>query len=257
MAIAGVIFDLFGTLVSPFRRREHIQTMRACAGILGLEYEVFHREWVEIYPQRVRGEFSSLAEGFDYVARRLGTAASDGELVECERVYLEFTRGSLAPLEGVVETLEFLRSDGVRIGLVSNCAADVPRVWSSTALAGYFDYTAFSCDLGTAKPQPEIYFAAIENLGLSPGEILYVGDGSDEELTGAVRCGLKPILVRVDLTDTYDPHRRDVELWSGESIRRIPEVLEYFGGLRGHPAAAGGASPAPAATLGADRPAPA
>src|SRR5690606_41830669 len=58
-------------------RRSSDLTMRACAGILGLEYEVFHREWVEIYPQRVRGEFSSLAEGFDYVARRLGTAASE------------------------------------------------------------------------------------------------------------------------------------------------------------------------------------
>ena len=53
---------------------------------------------------------------------------------------------------------------------------------------------------------------------------IYVGDGSDKELTTAAALGMLPILKRTDLTDVYDPHRPEVENWQGIAIDEIVEL---------------------------------
>jgi putative hydrolase of the HAD superfamily len=82
------------------------------------------------------------------------------------------------------------------------------------------------------KPQAEIYRAALDALGLLPTETLYVGDGSDEELSGAARCGMQPVLISIDRTNTYDAQRTDVDAWTGPVIRalsELPGLLEETG----------------------------
>ena len=107
------------------------------------------------------------------------------------------------PVAGAIETLEWLTACGLRIGLVSNCAPDIPRLWSTSVFAKYFDYCAFSCQVGAVvKPDPAIYCSALDAHGLLPDQTLYVGDGSDEELSGAARCGLWPVLIAIDLSKT-------------------------------------------------------
>src|SRR5262245_29166305 len=64
MRYAGVLFDLFGTLIPPFRRREHMEVLRACAQVLGLSFDACYRCWGETYLQRTRGEFVSIADNF-------------------------------------------------------------------------------------------------------------------------------------------------------------------------------------------------
>ncbi len=57
-------------------------------------------------------------------------------------------------------------------------------------------------------------------------ECLYVGDGSNEELTAAAAIGMLPILKQADLTDVYDPDRPEVENWQGTVI---DEILDLCG----------------------------
>jgi hypothetical protein len=45
MRCSGVLFDLFGTLIPPFRMCEHMDALRACAHTLGLSFEECHRYW--------------------------------------------------------------------------------------------------------------------------------------------------------------------------------------------------------------------
>src|SRR4051812_21191843 len=40
---SGILFDLFGTLVAPFRMREHTEAIRECAELLGIGFEECHR----------------------------------------------------------------------------------------------------------------------------------------------------------------------------------------------------------------------
>ena len=231
MRYSGVLFDLFGTLIPPFRMREHMDALRECAHTLGLSFEECHRHWGETYLQRTRGEFVSVADNFRWVARQTGRRLPSHALTQAEEVYERFTAESLVPVAGAIETLEWLTACGLRIGLVSNCAADIPRMWSTSVFATYFDYCAFSCQVGAVKPEPAIYRSALDALRLLPDQTLYVGDGSDEELSGAARCGMRPVLIAIDLSNTYDAQRKDVDAWSGPVIRALSELSGLAGGI--------------------------
>jgi putative hydrolase of the HAD superfamily len=131
MRYSGVLFDLFGTLIPPFRMREHMDALRECAYILGLSFEACHRHWGETFPQRARGEFVSVADNFRWIARQTGSRLTPQALTQAEAVYERFTAESLVPVAGAIETLEWLTAYGLRIGLVSNCAPDIPSASSA------------------------------------------------------------------------------------------------------------------------------
>lgn len=229
MRYSGVLFDLFGTLIPPFRRREHMEAIRDCASYLAIDFEVLHGLWYETFPKRIRGEFGSIAAEFRHIVELLGQRVTDEALLKAEERYTRFTFEGLTPVEGAIETLDELASRGIRVGLVTNCAPDVPLLWSKSAFAEHIQYCAFSCTVGVAKPEPGIFEAALAALGLRASETLYVGDGSDGELTAAARCGMTPVLVQVDLSNTYDPQREDTAAWDGLVIRRLPETLDLLG----------------------------
>ena len=177
-----------------------------------------HAATLEVSPTTSVG---SLASGGFLTPQALGHA---------EAVYERFTAESLVPVAGAIETLEWLTACGLRLGLVSNCAADMPRAWRTSAFAQYFDYCAFSCHVGAVKPDPTIYQAALDALSLLPEQTLYIGDGSDEELSGAARCGMQPVLITIDLSNTYDVQRQDVATWGGPVIQTLPELLALVTG---------------------------
>lgn len=48
---------------------------------------------------------------------------------------------------------------------------------------------------GVVKPDPEIYAKACEGLGLSPHEVLMVGDHAKNDVAGARAIGMSSVLV--------------------------------------------------------------
>jgi putative hydrolase of the HAD superfamily len=229
MAVKGVLFDLFGTLIPAFRRREHMVALRACAEVLGIDAEACQSGWVTSFPDRVRGTFATVADNFGWIVQRAGGTADAGPLARAEQRYLQFTVESLGQVDpDTVAALHGLTNRGLFLGLVTNCAPDVPQAWAGSPLAPYFSYCAFSCTVGAVKPQPEIYRAALDGLGLDPASAVFVGDGSDEELSGATACGMRAVLVRRDLSNTYDAARGDVAGWTGPSVTRIGELADLL-----------------------------
>ena len=87
--------------------------------------------------------------------------------------------------------LDYLRSRNVRLGIVSNCFAEDVAAWSQCALACYFECTVFSFEVGVAKPDPAIYMEATRRLGVAASDTWFVGDGAQEELSGAEQAGLR------------------------------------------------------------------
>jgi len=129
------------------------------------------------------------------------------------------------PDTGVPETLTELRRRGVRIGLLSNCTEDVALAWPETPFAGHFDVEVFSATAGCAKPEPRIYELVLRGLRAEPSETIFVGDGANDELEGARRAGITPVLYQPD----GSPARSDgLEGWTGHRIARIPDVLDLL-----------------------------
>ena len=138
---------------------------------------------------------------------------------------LEFVRHCLVPRAGAVETLRRLRGDGFGVGLITVCSEDVETLWPESAFAGLFDAEIFSNAIGLSKPDPRIYLACCGQLGVEPGEAVFVGDGANDELEGARRVGLLPILIH---KPGQDPIWPEVRTWTGPRVNSIPEVLEHL-----------------------------
>jgi len=156
-------------------------------------------------------------------------AGSDAGVEEVVAWRLELARRSLVPIPGALTTLDELRSRGLRLGLISNCTEDVPLVWDETPFAGLFDATAFSATEGCMKPDRRIYERLLDQLGVPAEAALFVGDGANDELEGARRVGMTPVLID---HDGVGPRWESLEGWGGAHITSIAQVLELVGPRR-------------------------
>jgi putative hydrolase of the HAD superfamily len=209
----AVIFDLWETLVDWPVEEARALTERIRTHF-DLDDDTFMQRWHDNYHRRETGPLAAA-----YAA--LGVP--DEHVEEHVRARHDLARRSLLPRPGVVETLDELRARGVRLGLISVCSEEVPEAWPETPLAGRFDATTFSSECGVMKPDREIYLRTTRALEVEPPDCLYVGDGGNDELAGAARVGMTPVLI---LPDGREPFWPEIREWDGLRIRAIPEVLE-------------------------------
>jgi HAD superfamily hydrolase (TIGR01509 family) len=96
---------------------------------------------------------------------------------------------------GSAESLDRLRQSGLRLGVVSNSDGRVEEALDAAGLLRYFDVVIDSGRLGLEKPDPRIFYAALDALGVEPGEALYVGDLYEIDVVGANAAGIEAVLV--------------------------------------------------------------
>jgi putative hydrolase of the HAD superfamily len=207
--LRAVIFDLWETLID-WDRQAAAQMLVDVSALVG--DDGFAERW-----DRDKTRYTAPIRDV-----LLTIGAPPESLDEICAVRLEYVRRSLRPRPGVVETLRALRERGQLVGLITVCTQDVETLWEDSQLAGLFDAEIFSSRLGVAKPDPRIYLACCEELGVAPHETVFVGDGANDELAGARRVGMEAILI----------HRRgegplwpEVTDWDGPRVTSIPEVL--------------------------------
>ncbi len=222
MPYKAIIFDLYGTLVGNFSRQVYDEVQVQMAKVLSVSYPKFWQTAVTL-KDRSLGEFT-FAENIEEICHRLNVKADKTQIEKTFALHHEFTRDSLIPEPEVLEGLDRLKRSGLLLGLITNCNSSVPMLFPQSPLAKYINIPVFSCDEHLKKPTRRIYEIACERLNVKPHECIYVGDGSNEELTGAAEVGMYPILKRTDLADVYDPHRSDVENWQGPTIDEISEL---------------------------------
>jgi putative hydrolase of the HAD superfamily len=138
------------------------------------------------------------------------------------RIRSTFTRETLVPRDGAIETLDELQRRGFKRGVISVCSSDVEEVWDETELAPHVDDVVLSCTVGLSKPDPRIYELACERLEVTPDECLFVGDGANDELAGAQRVGMRAVCVLPP--GRIEPIWREARGWE-PTIRSLPEVL--------------------------------
>ena len=102
--------------------------------------------------------------------------------------------GTLMPNSNVLELLELLHKNNVRMGIVSNKRGEQLRhEVSNLELTRYFSVILGKGDTVESKPSPEPIFAALEAMGIAPGErVFFVGD-SATDVVSARRANCYPI----------------------------------------------------------------
>lgn len=189
---------------------------------MGVDPQALSRAFDETLYERFSGGYGDLVSTLRVMARRVGGDPSDAQLRTAAELRSKLARQLLgAAPAGTLQALATLRSAGWRTGLVSNITSETMQQWPDSALAQHFETTAFSAEVGAAKPEPAIYLAACNGLGVAPTECFYIADGSDHELQAAAELGMHAI--RTTEHSDSDP------AWPGQTIGSFAELPALLG----------------------------
>ena len=103
--------------------------------------------------------------------------------------YQRFTRDMPLGIHWpVVHRIRRLRSDGLKVGLLTNNVKEFGSAWRATfPVDELFDVVVDSSDVGMRKPDPRIYLLTCERLVVPPAASVFVDDNRDNvEAAGAV-----------------------------------------------------------------------
>lgn len=93
--------------------------------------------------------------------------------------------------------LRTVRESGLRIGFVSNTLTSpgvMRRRLAEFGLLEFADLAVFSVEQGVRKPNPAIYRAALDQLGVAAEEVVFVGDRVREDVRGPQALGMRSVL---------------------------------------------------------------
>ena len=222
MKIKGLFFDVGNTLLFPNRRR-----------ILASlhERQVFpSEELLQAIERRTKREFDGLVEShtavdygfwqifYAHLLEELGIGG-DGicaDLVARTRISANWC--DLRP--GTREVLlEFGKN--YRLGVISNADGRIAEILAQCGIADCFETILDSGVVGAEKPTAAIFEAAVDSLGVTPRESLYVGDVYSVDYLGAAGIGMRSVLF--DVVGAY--------IGSGlprvESLQELAEQLRF------------------------------
>ncbi len=143
----------------------------------------------------------------------------------------DYERTRVMRRPGLLETMEKLRSMGLRLGVISNIisVSVVPHFLSEYGLEGYMDCVVTSCATGIRKPDPGIFRVAEEALGLLPRELAYVGDTISRDVRGTRNAGWR---LMIQIRNPGIAHRDKGLEQSGfvpdyliDSLTEIPAII--------------------------------
>lgn len=108
---------------------------------------------------------------------------------------VELIRRRCRVREGVVERIESLRREGVRVAILSDYGFIKEKLDALGIDPGLFEALLDAPSLGGLKPSPDVFRGACQCLGCSPQEALMVGDRPDTD-GGSEALGMKFVHIK-------------------------------------------------------------
>jgi putative hydrolase of the HAD superfamily len=119
--------------------------------------------------------------------------------------------------EEALGVLEKLARD-YTLGALTNGNADIYK----TDAAEYFDFAFLAEEVGASKPQPDMFHAALEYAGVSPEQVVHVGDDPDHDIRGAREVGMHTVWMNPRGLEWPAGERADREICN---LRELPAAL--------------------------------
>lgn len=131
--------------------------------------------------------------------------------------------------------LEALSAAGLKLGIVTNASQPMAMrdaELDAHGLIQHFpDCRLSAADAGYLKPDRRIFTRALELLGASPAETVFIGDSPEADIAGALAVGMKAVLRVNDRRADYGSfadHRPRLR-----SLEKLPAILdEWYPGWR-------------------------
>jgi len=235
--IKAVLFDLFDTLLLIRSGKDFSENcLRSVYSFLSangvnVSYEDFRRAYStvrkEIYERisrsleephfSVRISQALMRMGYDYdssspIARGAADAYS-GEFMRY--IYLG---------EDTIQVLRILHESGYKTGVISNFSVPefVHKILAMYGLKDFLDVIVVSAEINRRKPSPEIFMFALNRLGVSASEAIFVGDTPDTDVKGARNVGMRTALIERKEIDKISEDKPDF------IIKRLSDLLDIL-----------------------------
>lgn len=172
---SSVVFDFGGVLCAPITGKLaevaewHGVTMVEMLDVLLGPREVSTSD--HPWHRAERGEIPTAAMATEAVpfAERVGITLRGDE-------YEFLLNGEFTLNDAVVDRIGTLRSDGYRVGLLTNSFHEFRPILESRLDFSIFDDVVDSSVVGCRKPEPEIYELTTQRFGGDPARIVYLDD---------------------------------------------------------------------------------
>jgi FMN phosphatase YigB (HAD superfamily) len=215
--ISLVTFDLYDTLVEadpPRWERFALAAQKAGLGGDAAAFRAADRVAEDFFtmengriPIRDRSPADIEAFRLTYTTHMLEAAGLPHDGDSARRVR-EIYRGELDAIgwnyrvfDDVMPALTLLEEHGIRRAVISNADADVTNFCLHLGFAKHMDLIVTSAIVGWEKPDPRTFHAALDPLGVEPGDAFHVGDQALSDVAGARGIGMLAAII-----DRYNRH---------------------------------------------------
>lgn len=183
---------------------------------LGVDLDAWLAEWETMREDRDRGRITVAAS----LARTLGAVGIEPEpalVGTLVRRDAELAAAYIQLCDDTVPFLGWLRSRGILIALVSNCADTTRALLDRLGILALVDAAVLSCEVGSTKPYPEIYVTALDELGVAAVDAVFIDD-QPAFCVGAEAVGVRPIQIARAPSNGYDGR------WNFPVVHSLDEV---------------------------------
>lgn len=234
--IRAVTFDLWNTLLTSSPGAVEIRSR--------FWSEVIDERGLEIDADLLHGTLSMLPDRFDEEWRAGRQYGPTEALADCftafgDRLTLEdrdalaaaFEAASyelkVAPVADAADVLSAVAATGVAVGIISDTALATGRhlrtYLDAYGIFQHVTFAAFSDEVGVYKPDPAIFAAALDGLGIGdPATAAHVGDLKRTDVAGARAMGMSTVRFRGVVDDPEDGAEADHVI---DRLADLPRVL--------------------------------
>jgi putative hydrolase of the HAD superfamily len=183
------LVDVFDTIVTC----DFAALGRGLATIAGVPAGAWARAITPLLPLLTDGRIS-MAGAIEQVLRACGAEPQAGLVTRLVHADRELLLRSARLHDDAIPFLEMLRSRGILIALVSNCAEHTRELLDSVGVSMLTDSVVLSCEVGWAKPSARIYQHALDRLGVPADAAVFVDD-QPAYCAGAVAVGMNAVRI--------------------------------------------------------------
>jgi putative hydrolase of the HAD superfamily len=198
---AAVFFDVDFTLIHPGPRFQGVGYQASCARY-GISVDAARFDAAvaaaSVLLQSDGLEYDD-AVFISYTRRIIELMGGTGEDLDCvaRELYAEWAEHHHFSLyDDVADTLRDLRTQGTRLGLISNSHRCLASFQSHFELDGLISVAVSSSEHGFMKPHPSIFERALDQAGVPAAEAMMIGDSLRADIEGAVALGMRGLLLR-------------------------------------------------------------
>ncbi len=195
--IQAVTFDVGGTLITPWPSVGHVYAeVAARHGFKSLSPDLLNHNFGAAWQARKNFNHTR-SDWSDLVARTFtGVLPHPPSETFFNDLFDRFAEPDCWKIaDDVLQTLETLRGDDIRLGIISNWDERLQLLLPRLDLEKHFETIVVSCEVGFPKPSAVIFEYAARKLGLPPETILHVGDSATEDYEGAKAAGFSGLLL--------------------------------------------------------------